>query len=95
MAVVIGYLGKHLSFFCMKINHIIILFRCQTYEGGFGATPENEVINLIKTYLFYIFKNLLLYNKAHGGYSFCGLAALKLLGKEKLCDIDLLTVNLI
>jgi prenyltransferase beta subunit len=49
MAVVIGYLGKHLSFFCMKINHIIILFRCQTYEGGFGATPENEVINLIKT----------------------------------------------
>lgn len=47
--------------------------RCQTYEGGFGATPENE---------------------AHGGYSFCGLAALKLLGKEKLCDIDTLTVSL-
>lgn len=43
---------------------------CQTYEGGFGATPFNE---------------------AHGGYSFCGLAALKLLGKEETCDIKGLT----
>jgi protein farnesyltransferase subunit beta len=48
--------------------------RCQTYEGGFGATPFNE---------------------AHGGYCFCGLAALKLLGKEALCDIDLLTYWLV
>ena len=45
--------------------------RCQTYEGGFGATPGNE---------------------AHGGYSFCGLASLKLLNKERMCDIDSLTV---
>ena len=45
---------------------------CQTYEGGFGATPGNE---------------------AHGGYSFCGIAALKLLGKESLIDIDSLMVN--
>lgn len=45
---------------------------CQTYEGGFGATPFNE---------------------AHGGYSFCALAALKLLGKEKLCNLDSLTVR--
>ena len=78
----------------MKINHIIILFRCQTYEGGFGATPENEVINSMQTYLFCTLK-IYYYNKAHGGYSFCGLAALKLLGKEKFCDIDLLTVNII
>ena len=28
--------------------------------------------------------------EAHGGYSFCGLAALILLGKEKLCDLDTL-----
>lgn len=46
------------------------VLRCQTYEGGFGATPDNE---------------------AHGGYSFCGLASLKLLGKEKLCNVDSLT----
>ncbi len=26
--------------------------------------------------------------EAHGGYSFCGLAALVLLGHERLCDID-------
>ena len=30
--------------------------------------------------------------EAHGGYSFCGLAALILLGKEKLCDLDTLTL---
>lgn len=30
--------------------------------------------------------------EAHGGYSFCGLAALVLLGKEALCDLDLLLV---
>ncbi|CAF0703556.1 unnamed protein product [Brachionus calyciflorus] len=47
---------------------------CQTYEGGFGATPFNE---------------------AHGGYSFCALAALKLLGKEHLCNIQRLTYWLV
>jgi len=26
--------------------------------------------------------------EAHGGYTFCGFAALLLMGKEKLCDID-------
>eukprot|EP00088_Acartia_fossae_P012319 TRINITY_DN16351_c0_g1_i1.p1 TRINITY_DN16351_c0_g1~~TRINITY_DN16351_c0_g1_i1.p1 ORF type:complete len:427 (-),score=81.42 TRINITY_DN16351_c0_g1_i1:412-1659(-) len=26
--------------------------------------------------------------EAHGGYTFCGFAALMLMGKEKLCDID-------
>ena len=26
--------------------------------------------------------------EAHGGYSFCGLAALMLLGKGQLCNID-------
>ena len=26
--------------------------------------------------------------EAHGGYSFCGLAALILIGKEKLCNVD-------
>ena len=50
------------------------VLRCQTYEGGFGATPFNE---------------------AHGGYCFCGLASLKLLGKENLCDIDSLTYWLV
>ncbi|RMZ96047.1 farnesyltransferase subunit beta [Brachionus plicatilis] len=50
------------------------ILSCQTYEGGFGATPFNE---------------------AHGGYSFCALAALKLLGKEKKCDIEKLTYWLV
>jgi protein farnesyltransferase subunit beta len=49
------------------------LLSCQTYEGGFGATPQNE---------------------AHGGYTFCAVAALKLLGKEDLCDVDSLTVRI-
>ena len=56
-----------------NLKHLNLNFnRCQTYEGGFGATPGNE---------------------AHGGYSFCGLASLKLLNKERMCDIDSLTVN--
>lgn len=50
------------------------VLRCQTYEGGFGATPDNE---------------------AHGGYSFCGLASLKLLGKERICNMDSLTYWLV
>ena len=36
--------------------------RCQTYEGGIGATPGEE---------------------AHGGYTFCGLAAMVLLGRAQ------------
>lgn len=45
---------------------------CQTYEGGFGGTMDNE---------------------AHGGYAFCGLAALCLLGPPsemlpKYIDVD-------
>ncbi|KFD47606.1 hypothetical protein M513_11525 [Trichuris suis] len=36
---------------------------CQTYEGGFAASPGCE---------------------AHGGYTFCGIACLTLLGREKL-----------
>ena len=28
--------------------------------------------------------------EAHGGYSFCGLAALILMGKERLCNLDTL-----
>jgi len=30
--------------------------------------------------------------EAHGGYSFCGLAALILMGKEKLCNLDTLSL---
>lgn len=37
------------------------LRRCQTYEGGFGATPGG--------------------NEAHGGYAFCALASLCMLGE--------------
>ena len=37
----------------------MLLYRCQSYEGGIGAQPGLE---------------------AHGGYTFCGLAALRLLG---------------
>ena len=48
------------------------IFRCQTYEGGFGGCPGME---------------------AHGGYSFCGVAALTLLNKTKLCDIDAVLVS--
>jgi prenyltransferase beta subunit len=44
---------------------------CQTYEGGFGASPGVE---------------------AHGGYTFCGVASLKLLGKDCLFDVDSLLV---
>lgn len=32
--------------------------------------------------------------EAHGGYSFCGLAALVLVGKEHLCDMQALLVRL-
>ena len=32
--------------------------------------------------------------EAHGGYSFCGVAALTLLNKTKLCDIDAVLVSL-
>lgn len=39
------------------------LGRCQTYEGGFGATPAG--------------------NEAHGGYAFCALAALCMLGEPR------------
>ncbi|XP_074599533.1 farnesyl transferase beta subunit [Brevipalpus obovatus] len=45
------------------------LIKCQTYEGGFGATPGNE---------------------AHGGYSFCALAALTLFGQAGQCDLKAL-----
>ena len=31
--------------------------------------------------------------EAHGGYTFCGLAALALLGHERLCDLDSLMVS--
>ena len=31
--------------------------------------------------------------EAHGGYSFCGVAALVLLGKELLCDMRQLLVS--
>lgn len=51
------------------------IMSCQTYEGGFGGTPDLE---------------------AHGGYTFCAMAALALLGKTDLCDMDALlrwTVN--
>ena len=49
-------------------------------------------MGLTSMYLFIVVSSLV---KAHGGYSFCGLAALKLLGKEKLCNVDLLTVSLV
>ncbi|XP_053211355.1 protein farnesyltransferase subunit beta-like [Panonychus citri] len=42
------------------------LLKCQTYEGGFGAMPDEE---------------------AHGGYSFCALAALTLFGQAHRCDL--------
>jgi len=31
--------------------------------------------------------------EAHGGYAFCGVAALTLLGHERLCDVDALLVS--
>lgn len=31
--------------------------------------------------------------EAHGGYTFCGVASLKLLGRDHLIDIDSLMVN--
>ena len=31
--------------------------------------------------------------EAHGGYAFCGIAALTLLGHERLCDLDALLVS--
>lgn len=44
---------------------------CQTYEGGFGGTPDLE---------------------AHGGYTFCAISALALLGKGSICDLKSLLV---
>jgi len=43
--------------------------KCQTYEGGIGATPGEE---------------------AHGGYTFCGLATMVLLGRADLLNLDLM-----
>ena len=68
---VLRFKWKCISQACMLFKLNFKNNRCQTYEGGFGATPGNE---------------------AHGGYSFCGLASLKLLNKERMCDIDSLTV---
>ncbi|EFX85095.1 hypothetical protein DAPPUDRAFT_194107 [Daphnia pulex] len=42
------------------------ILKCQTYEGGFAGTPNQE---------------------AHGGYTFCALAALTLLGQESKCNV--------
>ncbi|RWS02093.1 Protein farnesyltransferase subunit beta-like protein [Dinothrombium tinctorium] len=42
------------------------IISCQTFEGGFGATPGNE---------------------AHGGYTFCAVAALMLLGLTHKCNV--------
>ncbi|XP_057372129.1 protein farnesyltransferase subunit beta-like [Daphnia carinata] len=42
------------------------ILKCQTYEGCFAGTPNQE---------------------AHGGYTFCALAALTLLGQENKCNI--------
>jgi len=33
--------------------------------------------------------------EAHGGYSFCGLAALVMLGRQHLCDVRALLVSYI
>lgn len=46
---------------------------CQTYEGGFGGTPDLE---------------------AHGGYTFCGIAALALLDEGHKCDKQQLLVGI-
>jgi protein farnesyltransferase subunit beta len=35
------------------------------------------------------------FNEAHGGYTYCGMAALKLLGKENMCNMNLLTYWLV
>lgn len=42
---------------------------CQTFEGGFGAEPQNE---------------------AHGGYTFCALAALRILNSVDTIDVNAL-----
>jgi protein farnesyltransferase subunit beta len=44
--------------------------KCQTHEGGIGATPGTE---------------------AHGGYTFCGLAAAAVIGGHTLLDKNALT----
>jgi protein farnesyltransferase subunit beta len=35
------------------------------------------------------------FNEAHGGYTYCGMAALKLLGKENMCNMNSLTYLLV
>ena len=51
------------------VNLLWYSIRCQTYEGGFSASPGSE---------------------AHGGYAYCGLAAIRLLGHQALVDADAL-----
>jgi protein farnesyltransferase subunit beta len=45
------------------------LWKCQTYEGGFGGAPGSE---------------------AHGGYTYCAVAALELLGATNRVDVPAL-----
>ena len=46
-----------------------MIYRCQTYEGGFSGCPGME---------------------AHGGYTFCAVATLILLNRERLIDVKAL-----
>ena len=62
---------------------------CQTYEGGFAALPgecrSRDPCNVIRS--------CDPGTEAHGGYTFCGFAALVLLGKPHLCDVNKLLVS--
>jgi prenyltransferase beta subunit len=67
---------------------------CQTYEGGFGATPGVEGISSL-SYQNQVFHSVKHYCcVAHGGYTFCGVASLKLLGKDNLFDVENLLVRI-
>ncbi len=59
------------------------LLSCQTYEGGFGGEGSFNCDGYPSGQM-----GLGCGNEAHGGYNFCALASLHILGKVSSCDLS-------
>ena len=63
---------------------------CQTYEGGFGGEPFNEAHGTDFAELWYVHPNP--NDQFAGGYTYCAVAALTLLGEGRRINLDALLV---